>query len=105
MNQIATTATIRKEKPPTAPPMMGTREVFDPLCEEVGCAIAETEIEVETSTTVGGGVEVEIAVITVTAPLSSVDEASSVITVGEGVLVTKKVVGMIVGVKDVTDDC
>jgi hypothetical protein len=54
---------------------------------------------------VGGGVEVEVTVITVTTPLSSVDDASSVITVGGGVVVTKMVVGMITGMKDDTDDC
>jgi len=48
----------------------------------------------------GGGVEVEVSVITVTAPLSSVDDVSSVITVGGGVLVTK----MVVGVNNETDD-
>lgn len=41
-----------------------------------------------------------MTVITVTAPLSSVDDASLVTTMGEGVVVTKKVVG----VKDETDD-
>jgi hypothetical protein len=43
-------------------------------------------------------VDVEMIVTNVTAPLSSVDDVSSVSTVGEGVLVTMKVVG----VKDVT---
>jgi hypothetical protein len=45
-------------------------------------------------------VEVEMIVTNVTAPLSSVDDVSSVSTVGVGVFVTMKVVG----VKDVTVD-
>lgn len=44
--------------------------------------------------------EVDVIVTNVTAPLSSVDDVSSVSTVGEGVVVTMKVVG----VKDVTVD-
>lgn len=46
--------------------------------------------------------EVEIIVTNVTAPSSSVDDVSSVSTVGEGVVVTMKV--LVVGVKDVTAD-
>jgi len=42
---------------------------------------------------------------TVTTPLSSVDDASSVTTVGGGMIVSKMVVGMIIGMKDDTDDC
>lgn len=57
-------------------------------------------MEVVRTTTLGGGVEVEVSVTNVTAPLSSVDDASSVTTTGGGVLVTRKVVGE----KDVTDD-
>lgn len=99
MHQITNTTAIKQTKPPTAPPTMGTMvlEDFDP-CEGGSCE--GPPIEVVRRTVLGGGEEVEVNVTNVTTPLSMVDDVSSVTTVGGGVVVTNKVVG----VMDVTDE-
>jgi hypothetical protein len=94
MNKII--AIITQMTPPTAPPIVGARDFG--RCEAVGWEVVGTEVEM--GTTVGGGVKVEMTVNVATLPLSSVDDTGLVTTVGEGVTVTKMVVGM----KDVTDD-
>jgi hypothetical protein len=90
INQTAATTPIRKKKPPTAPPAMGAAslEEFDADCETWLCEA------VGTGTTLRGGVEVEVTVTTVTTPSWSVDDSCWVTTVGEGVVVTKRVVSV-----------
>jgi len=92
---------MRKKKPPTAPPTMGTMLLEDDF--EVW--LCEAAAEVGKTITVGGGLEVVVIVTTVTTPLFSVDDCSSVTTVGGGVVVITTVVGVYWGIDGDGEGC
>jgi hypothetical protein len=74
-------------KPPAAPPAMGPILLDD-------LDVGEGLMKLVTSTIVGEGVEVVVIVYTLTTPLPSVDDCTSVTTVGAGVVVATTVVGV-----------